>query len=350
MPTWQTPPALAANDILPETATDTWSNDLQHLKDRMDRVYTNSGASVVAGDVCVLRLDLGDSYLAPASSAGQAGTHVIALQNIANGATGYCARTGVALVNVVGTVNRGDWLQTSATAGKATAGTTNPFGIALTAPVGGQVWALLGRDGTVTSVGLAAPSEFTVAGSPVTMSGTLTLGKANQSANTVWAGPASGAAAAPAFRALVLADHPVPPAAWVGRSTNVSIPNATGTILSWDVERYDANNCFSTSQPTRLTAPAAGIYALSATVWFTANANGARDVRLLQNGAIVARDNRAPVSGAHLGAVQVTGILPAQASDYFEVQVYQDSGGALDVEALGSYAPSFAIAWIGPRT
>src|SRR5574340_794003 len=38
-----------------------------------------------------------------------------------------------------------------------------------------------GGSGTVTSVGLAATSEFTVSGSPVTTTGTLTLGEANQS-------------------------------------------------------------------------------------------------------------------------------------------------------------------------
>jgi hypothetical protein len=62
--------------------------------------------------------------------------------------------------------------------------------------------------GTVTSVGLAAPAQFTVTGSPVTSSGTLTLGWASQNANTVLAGPTSGVAAAPSFRALVAADIP----------------------------------------------------------------------------------------------------------------------------------------------
>ena len=62
---------------------------------------------------------------------------------------------------------------------------------------------------SVQSVALAAPSEFSVAGSPVTTSGTLTLNKANQLANTVWAGPASGAANVSGFRLLVAADIPV---------------------------------------------------------------------------------------------------------------------------------------------
>jgi hypothetical protein len=62
--------------------------------------------------------------------------------------------------------------------------------------------------GSVTSVGLSAPSEFTVSGSPVTGAGTLSLAKNNQSANQVYAGPSSGAAAAPTFRALAVGDLP----------------------------------------------------------------------------------------------------------------------------------------------
>lgn len=61
---------------------------------------------------------------------------------------------------------------------------------------------------TFISVALAAPVEFTVSGSPVTSSGTLTFTKATQSANTVWAGPMAGGPAAPTFRALVLGDMP----------------------------------------------------------------------------------------------------------------------------------------------
>ena len=61
----------------------------------------------------------------------------------------------------------------------------------------------------VTSVGLTMPAEFSVASSPVTSSGTIAVTKANQSANQVWAGPSSGAAATPTFRALVAADVPV---------------------------------------------------------------------------------------------------------------------------------------------
>lgn len=76
---------------------------------------------------------------------------------------------------------------------------------------------ILGTNGTdsswvtaVQSVGLSLPAGvFTVSGSPVTTTGTLTAVFANQTANTVFAGPGSGIPAAPAFRALVDTDIPV---------------------------------------------------------------------------------------------------------------------------------------------
>lgn len=62
--------------------------------------------------------------------------------------------------------------------------------------------------GTVTSVALSLPSIFSVSGSPVTSSGTLTGSLATQNANIVFAGPTTGSAAAPTFRSLVSGDIP----------------------------------------------------------------------------------------------------------------------------------------------
>ena len=75
--------------------------------------------------------------------------------------------------------------------------------------------------GTVTSVDLSMPSIFSVSNNPVTTSGTLTVSLANQTANTVFAGPTTGSATTPAFRALVSADIP---------SLNYA-PQTTGTSL-----------------------------------------------------------------------------------------------------------------------
>jgi len=81
--------------------------------------------------------------------------------------------------------------------------------------------------GTVTSVGLALPiSVFTVTGSPVTTSGTLTGSFATQAANTVFAGPTTGSAATPTFRALVTADLPA------GTGTVTSVAMTVPSFLS----------------------------------------------------------------------------------------------------------------------
>lgn len=66
--------------------------------------------------------------------------------------------------------------------------------------------------GTVSSVALLDGSTtpiFTISGSPVTSSGTLTFTLKTETANTVFAGPTTGAAAQPTFRSLVSADIPV---------------------------------------------------------------------------------------------------------------------------------------------
>jgi hypothetical protein len=74
-------------------------------------------------------------------------------------------------------------------------------------PAADPSWVANGT-GTVSSVAMTVPSFLSVAGSPVTTSGTLAVSLANQNANIVFAGPTNGAAAAPAFRALVSADIP----------------------------------------------------------------------------------------------------------------------------------------------
>jgi hypothetical protein len=70
------------------------------------------------------------------------------------------------------------------------------------------VWGSVPGTGTVTSVGLALPSDFTVTNSPVTGSGTLTGAWASQLQNLIFASP-NGAGGTPSFRLMVNNDVPV---------------------------------------------------------------------------------------------------------------------------------------------
>jgi hypothetical protein len=97
-------------------------------------------------------------------------------------------------------------------------------GVAPTTPVNGDIWyagtqlvaqingtsvPLGASAGSVTSVAMTVPGSFlSVSGSPITISGTLAVSLLTQTANTVFAGPTTGGAVAPTFRALVNADFP----------------------------------------------------------------------------------------------------------------------------------------------
>ncbi|MGB8601971.1 MAG: phage tail protein [Rhizomicrobium sp.] len=84
--------------------------------------------------------------------------------------------------------------------------------------------------GSVTSVGLSLPSAlFDVTGSPVTETGTLTASLKTQTKNTVLAGPVSGDAAAPSFRALVAGDIPDLSGTYIAGPFSKAIDTAFGT-------------------------------------------------------------------------------------------------------------------------
>ena len=92
--------------------------------------------------------------------------------------------------------------------GYTVANLTQGTGVTITNSAGGISISATGTGGTVTSVGLSMPTQFAVTNSPVTTSGTLTVAWNTQTANYVLAGPTSGAAATPVFRALVAGDIP----------------------------------------------------------------------------------------------------------------------------------------------
>ncbi len=130
----------------------------------------------------------------------------------------------------------------------------------------------------VTSVGLSLPNIFNVSGSPVTTTGTLSATLATQSANAVFAGPTTGSAAAPTFRALVPADIPA-----LSYVTSIGFNDASSTpiytitnspvtsagTLTMTLRNQTANTVFagpssgSAAQPTFRALVAGDIPALS---------------------------------------------------------------------------------------
>lgn len=123
---------------------------------------------------------------------------------------------------------------TEITGGAVTAAKVADFGCtagqAMTWQLTGWTCGTFGTgSGSVTSVALSMPAIFTVTGSPVTTTGTLTATLATQTANLVWAGPASAGPASPTFRALVNADLPL---SGVGAGTYTKLTVNTAGVVT----------------------------------------------------------------------------------------------------------------------
>ena len=82
--------------------------------------------------------------------------------------------------------------------------------------------------GTVTSVALSLPAEFTISGSPVTSNGTLTGTWASATQNYIFAAP-NGSSGIPTFRAMVAADVPT-----LNQNTTGTATNATNIGITDD--------------------------------------------------------------------------------------------------------------------
>jgi hypothetical protein len=200
---------------------------------------TNGIGTIVVANTGVLS-NIAGTGISVSSATGNvtiANTGVLSFTGGTTGLTPATATTGaITLAGTLGIANGGtNGSATPTTYGIAygtgtayaftAAGTT---GQVLTATTGGApTWAAPATSGTVTSVGLSLPAQFTVTNSPVTSSGTLTGAWNTQTANYVLAGPTTGAAAVPTFRALVAADIPALPYG-TGTVTSVSVVSANG--------------------------------------------------------------------------------------------------------------------------
>jgi len=198
------------------------------------------------------------------------------------------------------------------TANTLTAGS----GITITNTAGNiQINATTGAgSGTVTSVGLSLPSIFNVSGSPVTTSGTLTAILATQSANTVFAGPTSGGAATPTFRALVAADLPA-----VSTLTYSEVSSTT-TISTFSSAAY-------TVATTMTVTPAAGTYQVSfSTSIQPSNSAGVYKFSIFNGATQLLHSVRTSTGSSGILIITTQGVVVANGSDAITLQWQKSSG------------------------
>lgn len=115
---------------------------------------------------------------------------------------------------------------------------------------------------------------------------------------------------------------------------NQNIGNSATTALNFNTETYDVGTMHDVAVNTnRITVPAsgAGIYVIDAQVTFAANVTGRREVYIFKNGSQIAEVKEPTNSATEETTLQISCHDNAAAADYYEVQVFQNSGGGLDV-------------------
>ena len=123
--------------------------------------------------------------------------------------------------------------------------------------------------------------------------------------------------------------------------------NATRLALAFDSERFDTDSIHDTStNNSRLTCQTAGVYVITGTISYAANATGIRNIEIRLNGStFIALSHIDAVSSGNMNMTTAT-IYQLAVDDYVELTVRQTSGGALDVEAAGNRSAEFSMAKI----
>ncbi|MFN5181760.1 MAG: hypothetical protein ACK5D5_01905, partial [Bacteroidota bacterium] len=163
-------------------------------------------------------------------------------------------------------------------------------------------------NGTVTSVGISAPTGlFTVSGSPITSSGTLTLGFQTLGSNVFFASP-NGLGGQPSFRSIVSGDLPLIPLSKGG--TNASLTAVNGGIVYSDASAFGITSAGTSGQVLQSNGAAAPSWVTpsflpSGTSGQTLRHNGSGWVAnsfLFNDGSQIGIGNSSPQATLHISA------------------------------------------------
>lgn len=117
------------------------------------------------------------------------------------------------------------------------------------------------------------------------------------------------------------------------RNGNTSIANNTYTVVAYNAENFDSDSKFDTST-YRFTPTVAGFYYLAA--------QGVTDSVSSHNFHITLRKNasailRAKTQNVNQSTVSFSVIVEANSTDYFDVELMQDSGGGRNILGGSEY-------------
>ena len=183
---------------------------------------------------------------------------------------------------------------------------------------------------------ISATAASTVARLAVGSDSQILVADSTASTGLKWATPSGSA-----FNGVLLSN-----------SSDVSISNNTDTKLTFATETFDTNAYHSSPNTTRITVPSTGYYAITWTISWAYNSTGRRVQTLFKNGSSVVTFPLG-VDGASSYASNTPSrsiTLYLTAADYLEVNLFQNSGGALNAlgdAGAGAIATTFAAQYLG---
>jgi len=256
----------------------------------------NSGSTRSVGDVVIYDTTTNDTFNTTTTVGDTRVLGVVIDGSIANAVRGAIQTRGPVLVNVSNAVARGDYLTTSGTAGQAQSngGRIIPgtFAVALEASSGGTCIVLM-------------------------------------------------------FPSLLVPNMEVR----AYNSAAISLASGASTALTLNSERYktDATMHSTASNTSRLVAPVAGKYRVTAHAEIAAAAGGTiRQLSIRLNGGTTIAVQTSPFNGTSASELTVSCTYIFAANDYVEMLALQDSGGAINVNSAGNYSPEFEMEYVGP--
>lgn len=125
--------------------------------------------------------------------------------------------------------------------------------------------------------------------------------------------------------------------------SNISIPNASNTVVNWSSEVFDTDTMFTTGSPGVITCKTAGYYLMVANVTFTSNTTGRRTliIERVSDGKIYGASSAGAIPNANSDILAV-GVGYLNVNDQVRLLVHQNSGGALNIISFDE-SPSLVI-------
>jgi hypothetical protein len=137
----------------------------------------------------------------------------------------------------------------------------------------------------------------------------------------------------------------------VTRTAVQSVSDNSLTVVAFDDERFDTDTMHDTvTNNSRITINTAGIYVVGFNGRFPAGSDYARAFAVLRlNGTTEISRSSSAVASTNTPQMNVTTVHQFDATDYIEVQVFQDNTAntARDLEQVADLSPEFYAARIG---